>query len=83
MQDKGQVFNTDLIQALELQCLVGLAETIVVGALAREESRGAHYRSDFPTRNDEAWLRHTIVHRVPDGAQVSYAPVTVTRFTPK
>jgi succinate dehydrogenase / fumarate reductase flavoprotein subunit len=83
VQDKGQVFNTDLIQALELQCLVELAETIVVGALAREESRGAHYRSDFPTRNDEAWLRHTIVHRSPDGVQVSYAPVTVTRFTPK
>ncbi|TKB81061.1 MAG: FAD-binding protein [Nitrospira sp.] len=83
VQDKGQVFNTDLIQALELQCLVELAETIVVGALAREESRGAHYRSDFPTRNDEAWLRHTIVHWAPDGVQVSYAPVTVTRFTPK
>jgi succinate dehydrogenase / fumarate reductase flavoprotein subunit len=83
VQDKGQVFNTDLIQALELQCLVELAETIVVGALAREESRGAHYRSDFPTRNDEAWLRHTIVHLAPDGLQVSYAPVTVTRFTPK
>jgi len=54
-----------------------------VGALAREESRGAHYRSDFPTRNDEAWLRHTMVHRAPDGVRVSYAPVTVTRFTPK
>jgi succinate dehydrogenase / fumarate reductase flavoprotein subunit len=83
VQDKGQVFNTDLIQALELQCLVELAETIVAGALAREESRGAHYRSDFPTRNDEAWLRHTMAHRAPDGVRVSYAPVTVTRFTPK
>lgn len=83
VQDKGRVFNTDLIQALELQCLVELAETIVAGALAREESRGAHYRSDFPTRNDAAWLRHTVAHRGPDGVQVSYAPVTVTRFTPK
>ncbi len=53
VQDKGRVFNTDLIQALELQCLIELAETIVAGALAREESRGAHYRSDFPTRNDQ------------------------------
>ena len=83
VQDKGRVFNTDLIQALELQCLADLAETIVSGALAREESRGAHYRADFPTRNDAAWLRHTVAHRGPDGVQVSYAPVTVTRFTPK
>ena len=82
VQDKGRVFNTDLIQALELQCLVELAETIVAGALAREESRGAHYRSDFPARNDEAWLRHTVAHRASDGVRVSYAPVTVTRFTP-
>ncbi|KAF4515931.1 hypothetical protein B566_EDAN000168 [Ephemera danica] len=83
VQDKGRVFNTDLIQALELQCLADLAETIVAGALAREESRGAHYRSDFPIRNDAAWLRHTIVHWAPDGVRVSYAPVTVTRFMPK
>ncbi|NOS79239.1 MAG: FAD-binding protein [Nitrospira sp.] len=83
VQDKGRVFNTDLIQALELQCLVELAETIVAGALAREESRGAHYRSDFSTRNDAAWLRHTVAQRTPDGVSLSYAPVTVTRFQPK
>lgn len=83
VQDKGRVFNTDLIQALELQCLAELAETIVAGALAREESRGAHYRSDFPTRNDAVWLRHTIARRAVDGVNLSYAPVTVTRFQPK
>ncbi|MEK7870015.1 MAG: FAD-binding protein, partial [Nitrospirota bacterium] len=83
VQDKGRVFNTDLIQALELQCLVELAETIVAGALAREESRGAHYRSDFPVRNDAAWLRHTVTQRTPGGVSLSYAPVTVTRFPPK
>jgi succinate dehydrogenase / fumarate reductase flavoprotein subunit len=83
VQDKGRVFNTDLIQALELQCLVELAETIVVGALAREESRGAHYRSDFSTRNDAVWLRHTLAQRTPGGANLSYAPVTITRFQPK
>lgn len=83
VQDKGRVFNTDLIQALELQCLVELAETIVAGALAREESRGAHYRSDFPARNDAAWLRHTLAQRMPGGVSLSYAPVTVTRFQPK
>lgn len=83
VQDKGRVFNTDLIQALELQCLVELAETIIAGALAREESRGAHYRSDFPTRNDVVWLRHTLTQLTPGGVRLSYAPVTVTRFQPK
>ncbi|TAJ22250.1 MAG: FAD-binding protein, partial [Nitrospirae bacterium] len=52
LQDRGKIFNTDLIQALELQSLLEVAETIAVGALAREESRGAHYRADFPTRDD-------------------------------
>lgn len=82
VQDKGQVFNTDLIQALELQCLLDIAETIVVGALGREESRGAHYRADFPTRNDTTWLRHSISHRHTDGPQLTYTPVTITRFPP-
>lgn len=82
MQDKGQIFNTDLIQALELQCLLDIAETIVVGALGREESRGAHYRADFPTRNDTDWLRHSISHRHTDGPQLTYTPVTITRFPP-
>jgi len=83
VEDKGRVFNSELIQALELQCLVELAETIVVGALAREESRGAHYRSDFPTRNDAGWLKHTIARRTSDGPALSYDPVTITHFQPK
>mgnify|MGYP003335831803 CR=1 FL=1 len=83
VQDKGRVFNTDLIHALELQCLADLAETIVAGALAREESRGAHYRSDFPSRDDVNWLRHTLAYRAPEGPQLTYHPVTVTRFPPK
>ena len=83
VEDKGRIFNSDLIQALELQCLVELAETIVAGALAREESRGAHYRSDFPARNDAMWLKHTIAQRTSDGPVLSYAPVTITRFQPK
>ena len=82
VQDKGRIFNTDLIQALELQCLLDIADTIVVSALGREESRGAHYRADFPTRNDSAWIRHTVSHRREDGPQLSYAPVTITRFPP-
>lgn len=82
VQDKGRVFNTDLIQALELQCLLDVADTIVVSALGREESRGAHYRADYPTRNDSAWLRHTLSHRQTEGPRLSYAPVTITQFPP-
>jgi succinate dehydrogenase / fumarate reductase flavoprotein subunit len=83
LQDHGKIFNTDLIQALELRSLVEIAETIVAGALAREESRGAHYRSDFPRRDDENWLKHTLAYWTPDGPSLRYAPVTITRFPPK
>lgn len=83
VQDKGQVFNTDLVQAFELQCLLDVAETIVISALARQESRGAHYRSDFPARNDQDWLRHSLIQRTPEGPALTYEPVTITRFPPK
>jgi succinate dehydrogenase / fumarate reductase flavoprotein subunit len=83
VQDKGTVFNTDLIQALELDSLMEIADTIVTGALAREESRGAHYRGDFPKRDDQTWLKHTLAHRASDGPVLSYSPVTVTKFIPK
>ncbi len=83
VQDKGQVFNTDLVQAFELQSLLDVAETIVVSALARQESRGAHYRSDFIKRDDIHWLKHTVVRRTPVGPTLMYEPVTVTRFPPK
>ena len=83
LQDRGQVFNTDLIQALELQALLEVAEAIVAAALAREESRGAHYRSDFPRRDDANWLKHTLAYRTPECPSLRYAPVTITRFQPK
>lgn len=83
LQDHGQVFNADLIQAFELDALLDVAETIVVGALAREESRGAHYRGDFPQRDDVNWLKHTVVYRSPQGPQLKMMPVTITRFPPK
>jgi succinate dehydrogenase / fumarate reductase flavoprotein subunit len=82
LEDTGRTFNTDLITALELGSLVELAETVVAGALAREESRGAHYRADFPRRDDANWLKHTLCHRTPDGPRLDYAPVTITRFQP-
>jgi succinate dehydrogenase / fumarate reductase flavoprotein subunit len=83
LHDHGHVFNSDLIQALELDALLDVAETIVAGALVREESRGAHYRSDFPARDDVHWLKHTVVHSAPDGARLSDAPVAITRFPPQ
>ena len=83
VQDRGKIFNSDLIQSLELGSLVEVADTIAASALAREESRGAHYRSDFPNRDDVRWLTHTLAHRAPDSPRLSYTLVTVTRFPPK
>ena len=80
---KGKHFNYELEEALELEVMLKLAEAIVYSALQREESRGAHYRKDFPERNDEAWLKHTLIFRRPSGFEVQYKPVVVTRFEPK
>ena len=83
VQDKGHIFNTDLIEALELQSLLDIADSIVMGALARQESRGAHYRADYPKRDDANWLRHTLAYPSPNGPILGYAPVTITRFPPQ
>jgi succinate dehydrogenase / fumarate reductase, flavoprotein subunit len=83
LHDHGQVFNSDLIQAFELDALLDVAETIVVGGLAREESRGAHYRGDFPQRDDVNWLKHLMAYRTWHGPELKAAPVTITRFPPK
>ena len=83
IDNKGTRFNSDLLEALELECLLGLAEAVVVSAQARRESRGSHYREDFPERHDEEFLRHTLICRAADGPRVSYKPVTITRFEPK
>ncbi len=81
--DRGKTCNTDLIEALELGYLIHLAETIVAGALARTESRGAHFREDFPNRDDEVFLKHTLARKGPEGPILSYKPVRITRFQPK
>jgi len=83
VENKARRFNTDLLEALELESLLHLAEGIVVSALRREESRGAHSREDFPERNDETWLKHTLIQRSEEGPRVFYKPVTITRFEPK
>ncbi|NOY53625.1 MAG: succinate dehydrogenase flavoprotein subunit [Deltaproteobacteria bacterium] len=83
VMDRGRVANTDLIEAWELGDLITLAETMVAGALARKESRGAHFREDFPDRDDENFLKHTLIRKGTDGPEVGYKPVTITRFEPK
>ena len=63
--------------------MLDLAEVTIVGALAREESRGAHYREDFPDRDDAGWLKHTLAYQTDSGIELKYKPVAITRFEPK
>jgi succinate dehydrogenase / fumarate reductase, flavoprotein subunit len=81
--DRSQVYNVNLTDALEVGHMLDLAETIVVGAYARTESRGAHFRTDYPKRDDQHWMRHTIAENGPRGPTLSYSPVTFTRWEPK
>jgi succinate dehydrogenase / fumarate reductase flavoprotein subunit len=80
--DKGSVYNTNLINAMEVGNLLDLAEILVLAALTREESRGGHARNDFPTRDDEKWLKHTLVAYSEAGPKLSYKPVTITNWKP-
>ncbi len=83
LTDRDAVFNTELIAALELESMLDVAATIAHGALAREESRGAHTRTDFPKRDDARFLKHTLAYRTPDGPRIEYLPVTITRWPPE
>ncbi|MCU0284187.1 MAG: FAD-binding protein, partial [Candidatus Nanopelagicales bacterium] len=87
IQDKGSRYNTDLLEAVELGFLLDLAEVLVVGALARRESRGGHAREDYQSRDDAQFMQHTMAYREvgPDGTatvRLDYKPVTVTRYQP-
>ncbi len=83
IENRGKRFNTELLEAIELESLLGLAQAILVCAMAREESRGAHYREDFTERDDENWLKHTLVRKTGEGPQLFYKPVSITKFEPK
>ena len=83
VHNRGRVFNTDLIFALELGYMLDCGEAIAVSALERKESRGAQARTDFPTRDDENWLKHITVTRGEEGPELGYLPVTVTKWTPE
>jgi succinate dehydrogenase / fumarate reductase, flavoprotein subunit len=77
------VFNQDVLGAIELGYMLDCAECIVVGALERKESRGAQFRLDFPERNDGEWLKHINLTLNEDGPEISYSPVTITRYEPQ
>jgi len=83
VDDHSRAFNTQVVAALELSNMLDVAEAIIAAALRREESRGAHQRLDFPARDDESYLAHSLVHRGEAGAhEVEYLPVTLTRWPP-
>ena len=83
VEDQSRTFNTERIAALELSFMLDIAETIVASALQRQESRGAHQRTDFPQRDDHNFLAHSVAERQADGScRVRYMPVTITRWPP-
>jgi fumarate reductase flavoprotein subunit len=83
LHDRSKTFNTERVAAFELSCMLDVAEAIVASALEREESRGAHQRTDFPNRDDDTFLAHSLAYRHDDGScRVRYLPVTITRWPP-
>jgi succinate dehydrogenase / fumarate reductase flavoprotein subunit len=83
IDDKGTVFNQDVLGAIELGYLLDCAEATVLGAIERKESRGAQFRTDFPERNDDEWLKHINITREGDeDPKISYSEVTITQFEP-
>jgi succinate dehydrogenase / fumarate reductase flavoprotein subunit len=82
VRDRNRIYNSNLVHTLETANLVELAEAVLTAALAREESRGAHSRRDFPSRDDERFLKHTVVTRVDGKPRLAYKPVKITRWMP-
>jgi succinate dehydrogenase / fumarate reductase flavoprotein subunit len=82
VQDKSEPFNTGLVDALQLDFMLELAEVTIVSALARTESRGAHSRIDYPKRDDVNWLKHTLAYYTKEGPRLEYIPVTITKWQP-
>lgn len=83
LDDKGNCWNTELIEALELKSLMVVGNTILQSAFNRQESRGAHFREDFPNRDDGNFLKHTMAYYSPEGINIQYMPVVVNMFEPK
>ncbi|HUV82309.1 MAG TPA: hypothetical protein VMW53_04430 [archaeon] len=83
VKSNARSFNYELLNAIELKGMLELGQVIAMGALVREESRGAHYRTDFLESDDEHWLKHTLAYQTPDGPKPEYKDVTITNFQPK
>ena len=83
LEDRSRVFNTEIVSALELGHMLDVAEAVAVAALDRKESRGSHTRTDFPARDDENFLKHTLVRFAPQGPKLDDKPVTITRWQPE
>lgn len=83
LDDKGTCWNTEIIEALELRSLIVVAQVILTSALNRQESRGAHFREDYPDRDDAHFLKHTMAYYSPAGIDLQYRPVTITLFEPQ
>jgi succinate dehydrogenase / fumarate reductase flavoprotein subunit len=84
LQDRGSIYNQNLLEAWEVGCLLDVAEATTVAALTRQESRGVHYREDYPRRDDATWLKHTLLARTAlREYDIRFKPVVITRFPPK
>ncbi|MEK6256522.1 MAG: FAD-dependent oxidoreductase [Chloroflexota bacterium] len=83
VQDRGKIFNTDMLNAWELGCLLDAAEVTAAAALARKESRGGHAREDYPERDDKKWMKHSLAWLQNGNVRLDYKPVTVTKYKPQ
>lgn len=83
IRNKGTIFNQELVNVIELEGMLDVAEAICLGAKARKESRGSHFRLDHPSRDDANWLKHTIITFKPEGPRIDYKPVNITLYQPK
>ena len=83
VHDRGKVFNTELMEAVELGFLLDVSDAVVAAALTRDESRGGHYREDHPIRDDDRWLTHSLAYREEDGGvRMEYKTVKLGRYVP-
>jgi fumarate reductase flavoprotein subunit len=83
IEDRDSTFNTEVMNALELDYMLDVAETVANSALKRKESRGSHTRTDYPKRDDPNFLKHSLAYRTADGPRIEYLPVTITRWQPE
>ena len=81
--DTGSIFNTELLNAWELGNMLEIADVIAQSAVNRQESRGGHSREDFPKRDDQNWLKHTLAWRRNGKVEIGYKPVVITKYQPK